>query len=72
MLLENEFIKIDMHKTDDDFIDYTIYSLDNNEIDVGVLENSELSYEEAYIEIINMHKEQIIKYFEEVEDESNL
>lgn len=72
MLLENDFIKIDMHKTDDDFIDYTIYSLDNNEIDGGVLENSELSYEEAYIEIINMHKEQIIRYFEDVEDESNL
>lgn len=72
MLLENDFIKIDMHKTDDDFIDYTIYSLDNNEIDGGVLENSELSYDEAYIEIINMHKEQIIRYFEEVQDESNL
>jgi hypothetical protein len=65
MLIENDFIKVDMQRTDEDFIDYTIYDLVNNEIDGGVLENSTISYEDAYIEIINIHKDIIIKYFEE-------
>ena len=65
MLIENDFIEVDMQRTDEDFIDYTIYDLVNNEIDGGVLENSTISYEDAYIEIINIHKDIIIKYFEE-------
>jgi hypothetical protein len=65
MLIENDFIKVDMQRTDEDFIDYTIYDLVNNEIDGGVLENSTISYEDAYTEIINIHKDIIIKYFEE-------
>ena len=65
MLIENDFIKVDMQRTDEDFIDYTIYDLVNNEIDGGILEDNLISYEDAYIEIINIHKDIIIKYFEE-------
>lgn len=65
MLIENDFIKIDMQRTDEDFIDYTIYDLVNNEIDGGILEDTLISYEDAYKDIINIHKDIIIKYFEE-------
>jgi hypothetical protein len=65
MLIENDFIKVDMQRTDEDFIDYTIYDLVNNEIDGGILEDNLISYEDAYKEIINIHKDIIIKYFEE-------
>lgn len=65
MLIENEYIKVDMQRTDEDFIDYTIYDLVNNEIDGGILEDNLISYEDAYKEIINIHKDIIIKYLEE-------